>query len=140
MNLDNLYNLAEKEKIKIYNWYIENANGAFINIDKINIIALNYNEINTYIEEKEVLAEELGHYYYDAFYPFYCDNKQLISKQEYRANKWKCTNLVTKETLKKLINAGFNTSYEIADKLNVSKKTVEFAYNYYKENNQLEDL
>lgn len=59
MNLENLYNLAEKEKIKIYDWHIENANGAFINIDKFNIIALNYDELGVYIDEKETLAEEL---------------------------------------------------------------------------------
>lgn len=59
MNLENLYNLAEKEKIKIYDWHIENANGAFINIDKFNIIALNYDELGIYIDEKETLAEEL---------------------------------------------------------------------------------
>ncbi|MCI8272866.1 MAG: hypothetical protein HFJ55_02145 [Clostridia bacterium] len=59
MNLEDLYNLAERENIKIYDWYMENANGAFINIDRLNIIALNYDEIGTYIEEKETLAEEL---------------------------------------------------------------------------------
>lgn len=63
MNLENLYDLAEKENIKIYDWYIENTDGIFINIDKINAIALNYNELSTYIEEKQTLAEELGHYY-----------------------------------------------------------------------------
>lgn len=134
MNLENLYNLAEKEKIKIYDWHIENANGAFINIDKLNIIALNYNEFGTYIDEKETLAEELGHYYYDATYPLYCEDKQLISKQEYRANKWKCTSLVTKEALKKAKEKGLNTFYEIAEELCVKQETVEFAYNYYKDN------
>ena len=59
MNLENLYNLAEKEKIKVYDWHIENASGAFINIDKLNIIVLNYDELGTYIDEKETLAEEL---------------------------------------------------------------------------------
>ena len=63
MNLENLYDIAEKENIKIYNWHIEDANGIFINIDKINAIALNYNELGTYIAEKQTLAEELGHYY-----------------------------------------------------------------------------
>lgn len=134
MNLENLYNLAEKEKIKIYDWHIENANGAFINIDKLNIIALNYNEFGTYIDEKETLAEELGHYYYDATYPLYCEDKQLISKQEYRANKWKCTSLVTKEALRKAKEKGLDTFYEIAEELCVREETVEYAYNYYKNN------
>ena len=75
MNLENLYHIAEKEKIKIYDWHIENANGAFINIDKLNIIALNYDQLGTYIDEKETLAEELGHYYKDAYYSPYCNDK-----------------------------------------------------------------
>ena len=134
MNLENLYNLAEKEKIKVYNWHIENTNGAFINIDKLNIIALNYDQLGTYIDEKETLAEELGHYYYDATYPLYCEDKQLIAKQEYRANKWKCTTLVTKEALRKAKEKGLDTFYEIAEELCVREETVEYAYNYYKDN------
>lgn len=59
MNLNNLYDLAEKEKIKVYDWHIEDANGVYINIDKINAIALNYDSIGTYVEEKCILAEEL---------------------------------------------------------------------------------
>ena len=35
MKLENLYDLAEKEHIKIYDYYIEDAYGCFINIDKI---------------------------------------------------------------------------------------------------------
>ena len=63
MNLENLYDLAEKENIKIYDWYIEDVNGMYLNYCNINAIALNYNELGTYIEEKQTLAEELGHYY-----------------------------------------------------------------------------
>lgn len=137
MTLNNLYNLAEKEKIKVYDWHIENAYGAFINIDKINAIALNYDEIGTYIEEKETLAEELGHYYYDATYPLCCKDKQLISKQEYRANKWKCTALVTKEALAQAKEKGLNTTYEIAEELCVKEETVKYAYKYYKENGMI---
>lgn len=59
MEINNLYDIAEKENIKIYDWHIENAYGAFINIDKINAIALNYDEFGTSLEEKQTLAEEL---------------------------------------------------------------------------------
>ena len=88
MKLENLYDLAEKENIKIYDWHIEDAEGIFINIDKINAIALNYDEIGTYIEEKQTLAEELGHYYYDAYYSL-SSSRENIEKQEYKALKWK---------------------------------------------------
>ncbi len=100
MKLDNLYDLAEKENIKVYDWHIEDANGIYINIDKINAIALNYDELGTYIEEKQTLAEELGHYYMDATYSPYCKDLQLISKQEYRAKKWAYYTLIPYEKLK----------------------------------------
>lgn len=100
MNLNNLYDIAEKEHIKIYDWHIENAYGAFINIDKINAIALNYNKFDTSIDEKETLAEELGHYYYDATYSINCTDTTLINKQEYRAKKWSYYILIPFEKLK----------------------------------------
>lgn len=100
MKLEILYDLAEKENIKIYNWHIEDADGIFINIDKINAIALNYDELGTYIAEKQTLAEELGHYYMDATYSPYCQNLQIISKQEYRAKKWAYYALIPYEKLK----------------------------------------
>ena len=103
MKLETLYDLAEKENIKIYNWHIEDADGIFINIDKINAIALNYDEIGTYIEEKQTLAEELGHYYMDATYSPYCKDLQLMSKQEYRAKKWSYYTLIPYEKLKSAI-------------------------------------
>ena len=77
--------------------------GIFINIDKINAIALNYDEFGTYIDEKCVLAEELGHYYYDATYSPYCKDLQVISKQERKAKKWSYYALVPYENLRKAI-------------------------------------
>lgn len=59
MTLDNLYDIAEKENIKVYNWYIEDVNGMYMNYCNINSIALNYDKLGTYIEEKCTLAEEL---------------------------------------------------------------------------------
>lgn len=100
MNLNGLYDISEKEKIKVYDWHIEDAYGIFINIDKINAIALNYDELGTSIKEKETLAEELGHYYMDATYPLHCNDTVLMAKQEYRAKKWSYNVLIPFEDLK----------------------------------------
>lgn len=99
MTLNKLYDLTEKEHIKVYDWYIEDCHGCYLNYDKINAIALNYDELGTYIEEKCTLAEELGHYYMDATYTISSD-KILIDKQEYRAKKWSYNVLVPFEDLK----------------------------------------
>lgn len=100
MNLNSLYNIAENENIKVYDWYIEDTKGMYMNYHNINAIALNYNNLSTYIDEKCVLAEELGHYYMDATYPASTNDKVLIEKQEYRAKKWSYYVLIPFENLK----------------------------------------
>lgn len=59
MELNSLYNIAEKENIKIYDWQIEDVDGMYLNYQNINAIALNYDRLGTYIDEKCTLAEEL---------------------------------------------------------------------------------
>lgn len=60
MDLNKLFNLAEAEKIKVYDYCIdENINGIFLNYYKLNAIAINHQAIDNSQKEKEVLAEEL---------------------------------------------------------------------------------
>lgn len=103
MTLNSLHDIAEKENIKIYDWYIEDTNGMYMNYCNINAIALNYANLDTCIDEKCVLAEELGHYYMDATYPASTNDKILIDKQEYRAKKWSYYVLIPFEKLKSAI-------------------------------------
>lgn len=131
MKLDNLYDLTEKEKIKVYDWHIEDADGAYINIDKINAIALNYDNIGTYIEEKCVLAEELGHYYYEATYSLYCQDLQVISKQERKAKKWAYNVLVPYEDLRRAIKNGLTTVYGLANYFEVTEAFISKCVEFY---------
>lgn len=103
MELNSLYNIAEKENIKIYDWHIEDTDGIYLNYCNINAIALNYDRLGTYIDEKCTLAEELGHYYMDATYLASTTDKTLIDKQEYRAKKWSYYVLIPFEKLKSAI-------------------------------------
>lgn len=100
MDLNVLYNIAEKERIKVYNWKIEDVDGMYLEYKNNKAIAMNYNNLNTNYEEKCTLSEELGHYYMNATYPASCIDKILISKQEYRAKKWSYTVLIPYEDLK----------------------------------------
>lgn len=101
MNLNRLYDIAEKENIDIINFKMKNK--AIIGcLDNNYTIGLNYSIIDNSREEKTVLAEELGHYYYDATYTYNSD-LQLISKQEYKAKKYSYLILVPFEKLKSAI-------------------------------------
>lgn len=135
MELDNLYDIANREKIPVIPFKMKNK--AIIGkVNKSYCIGLNYSKIKTYCEEKELLAEELGHYYYDAFYDSNSDIS-TIQQKEYRANKWKCTILLPLNELENAFKKGFSNLYEIAEYLQLSEDTVQFAYNYYKENSYI---
>jgi Zn-dependent peptidase ImmA (M78 family) len=134
MELNTLYDIAEKENIKIYNYNIDNVNGAFINYEGINAIAMNYKNIDTEAKEKSILAEELGHYYYDATYSPLCTNVTLINKQEYKAKKWAIKTLIP---YSKLIKEYYKNLYELADEFGVTEELILFAYQYYVDNNYI---
>lgn len=135
MELNKLYDVANKENISVIDFRMKNK--AIIElIDKDYYIGLNYSKIKSITEEKELLAEELGHYYCNAFYNS-SSSPSTIAQKEYRANKWKCTVLVSVNDFKDAFKKGLKNVYEIAEYLNLSEDTVAFAYNYYKENSYI---
>lgn len=132
MELNKLYDVATRENVSIINFKMKNK--AIIElIDKEYYIGFNYSKIKSITEEKELLAEELGHYYCNAFYNS-SSSSSTIAQKEYRANKWKCTVLVSVNDFKDAFKKGLKNIYEVADYLCLSEDTVAFAYNYYKEN------
>lgn len=126
-----LYELAEKENIKIYNYNISNVFGMFINVENIHAITLDKN-LTSY-QEKSTLAEELGHYYYDATYPVTCSNIQLISKQEYRAKKWAYNVLIPIEDLISALKNGLDNIDDLSEYFEVPSRFMSECIDYYKE-------
>lgn len=101
MSLEQLYDIAENENIKIYDYCIdEDINGIFLNYDKLNAIALN---CDNSLQEKCVLSEELGHYYMDATYNYANIDKITYDRQEYRAKKWSYYVLIPFDNLRRAI-------------------------------------
>ena len=100
-------------------------------IDNEYSIALDKNLINSSIEEKEIMAEELGHYYCNALY--YLDsNTKLKSKCEYRAKKWAYSILVPFQKLKEKIKQGFNL-YDLAEYFEVDCEYMKECIDFYTE-------
>lgn len=116
---------------EIYDWHIEDVNDMYINIDKVNAIALNYNRIGTYIDEKYVLAEKFGHYYSAATYSPYCQDFQLISKQERKAKKWAYSTLIPFDALKRAFQKGILETYDLAEYFEVSEKFMYHCLSFY---------
>ena len=135
MELIDLENIAQREKIDVINFKMRKNKARIINCNK-SYIFMDYSEINTYTEEKCLLAEELGHYYYSAYYTLSSD-KNFIDKQEYKALKWKSLACVSPKSILRCFKNGICNLSDIAEELQVEPNMVEFAYNYYRENGQL---
>ena len=67
MEVLDLYNLTEKEKIDVISYKWKKAKARIFEIDSEYSIGIDYSKINNTVEEKEILAEELGHYYCRCF-------------------------------------------------------------------------
>ena len=132
MDLDKLYSVADKENISVFNARMKNK-AIICKVDDNYYIGLNYRKIDNSAQEKEIFAEELGHYYCNALYNIYSD-AETVRKKEYRAKKWAFKTLIPPSSLLKLKERGFKSCYELAEELGVSEDLLCAAYNYYKEN------
>lgn len=130
--VEKLYDIADKEKISIFenNWSF--AMARIFEIDENYVIALAKNNIQNSLQEKEVLAEELGHYYCNALY-YLNDNPIQKNKCEYRAKKWAYSMLVPVQALKQKLSDGINNIYDLADYFNVEPKYMNDCIDFYKE-------
>lgn len=133
MELNKLYDIADKENISVINFKMENK--AIIGCIGNNYnIGLNYSIIDNSREEKTILAEELGHYYTNTLYNAnYSDIE--INKREFRATKWAFKTLVPFSKLQKLKEEGCKYTYEFAEELGVTEDLIDKAYKYYSEGN-----
>ena len=101
MELNDLTNIAEREKIDIVNFKMKKTKARIIEYGNT-CIFMDYSKIDTYREEKCLLAEELGHYYYSSYYTLMSD-QNFINKQEYRAKKLSYYSLILYEKLKSAV-------------------------------------
>ena len=133
MELNKLYDIAEKENINVVDFKMKNK--AIIGcIDNNYTIGLNYSILSNSGEEKSILAEELGHYYTNTLYNCNYSSKE-IEKREFRATKWAFKMLVPYSKLKELTNKGYKYYYEFAEELGVTEDLIKKACNYYSEGN-----
>ena len=131
MNTLDLYRIVDKEKINIEEFKWSNVKARIFEIDNKYYIALDNNQIDTSIEEKEILAEELGHYFCNALY-YINSSKELKDKCELRAKKWAYSVLVPLQKLQEKIAQGFNL-YELADYFDVDIKYMIDCIDFYTE-------
>ena len=130
--LEKLYDIADKENISIFENDWSSTLARIFEIDNNYIIALSRNNIENSLQVKELLAEELGHYYCNALY-YLNDSPTQKAKCEYRAKKWAYSILVPLQTLKQRLSDGINNIYDLAEYFNLEPTYMTECLNFYKE-------
>jgi len=131
MKLSELCDIAEDNDIDV----------AYINCPKSGSISLMTEDGTCYIGlDKKVadcetigkirLAHELGHCTKGAFYNRYSE-LDIISKHEYRANKWAAQKLIPYEDFIKACKQGYTETWQLAEYFDVTEDFVRTAYNIY---------
>ena len=131
MNTEGLMRITDRLKIPVFDFKTRNKKAYCVQ----NEIVMDFQRIECDREGKQLLSEEIGHVFCDAFYPlcYCCDQLKAanIMKQECKAHR--CS-IRLQVPLYELKNALSKTSddYEIAEILDVDIQTLQEAVEYYK--------
>ena len=133
MTLTNLYNIAERDNIRVYSYDLGTIDSLSI-LDKNQcFIAIDPFRINSESDEKVKLAHELGHCETGAFYNEYavCD---IRTKHERTATKWAIKKLIPEDELKEACKFCCNR-WELSEHFGVTEDFMQKALDYYSEQN-----
>ena len=135
MDIIDLYEIAEKDKIaiKMKDFKGLEANGLCLCDNQKCKIYLN-TQIETKVEEKCVLAEEIGHYKTGIAFNLlgaYNANYELTrSINEFRAKKWAVNEIIPFNVFKSYFGSN-KSKFDIANELNVTEEFIDFAFFIY---------
>ena len=86
-------------------------------------IGIDYSKIQSVADEKTKLAHEIGHCEKGAFYNRYA-KYDLISRQEYRADKWAVLHTMPKKEVIAAMKCGCTEVWQLAEWFGVSERLV----------------
>ena len=106
------------------------------------VILLDKAKIENTTEETQILAEEIGHYETNSLYCSQATTnmpsaKLTRTKSEIRAKKWAFEYMLLPNDIKRAIDEGHETKYELADELGVTECFLVDAIEYYKTKGEL---
>lgn len=132
-NLDDLYALAEEEHIEIFAFSLPSTSSVSImELDRTCYIGIDPFKVDSYVQEAQHLAHELGHCITGSFYNKY-SNCDIRARHEYKANKWAIKKLVPEDELKRAIDQGLTEPWELSEYFGVTTPFMKKAMEFYRE-------
>lgn len=137
MDINNLYILAEKDRIGVEDFSLAENKSLAVHIDGICSIALDEKKLKKNSEKKTALAHEMGHCETYSFYNQY-STADVRSKHEYTANKWAVEHLLPKDEMLSAIKKGYTEIWQIAELFDVEEWLVKKALYIYFDKQEFE--
>ena len=131
MILDELYALADREDIQVLCADLPVVRCLSVRHGGGNCsIGIDPMQIDSYGEEAELLAHELGHCMTGSFYDQYSP-LDVRQKHENRADYWMVTHLAPAHTLSRLMEQGHREPWQLAEALDIPQSVIEKALRLY---------
>ena len=134
---EKLYDYAHNKGICIINAsFSETKKAACLKSDFGKVIVLDKMAIKSQQEEREVLAEEIGHFATNALYIIEATANTNTArsnriKYEAQAKRWAIRRILPVHRIKKAFDKGLYMNYEVADELDVSTEFLAYAMKFY---------
>ena len=143
MTLEEVYKCAEQNHIDVLSFVTHNKKAFCIDDGNVQLIAIDYTKIESVLEEKEILSEEVAHLLYKLLY-FLTDYKNPnfrsnVSKAEALAKRRAAEMLIPLSALSEALTKTTDL-WELAEMLNASENMVAIAIDHYKQKGLLQDM
>lgn len=127
MTLNDLYAIADVEDVEVLAYQLPKTKSMSIQTEDMTCyIGIDDTQMESTAEKKTRLAHELGHCALGAFYNRY-SKYDLISKHEYKADKWACENLMPKADVEAALRQGYVEIWQLAEYFEVTEDIVKKA-------------
>ena len=133
--MSDLYDVAEKSNITIYNFKMKKAKAISIP----GKIGIDESKMKNNSELNVCLAHELGHQFKNAFYDI-SSTFETRERQEARATRWAINELVPVDELLEAFKAGYTEVYDLAEYFNVTEDFIRNAFYIYEVNGTFENI
>lgn len=130
MDLKHIYNKIEENNIKVFPFGIDGIKAVSIETEGKYGVFLNKEEISDLDEEFCVLAHEYGHCKSGSTHKLYSPY-DLISRHEYQADRQAILEFLPVDRIKKAVDDGMVSIYEISEYLDIPEKFVAKAIKHY---------
>lgn len=114
-----LYDELNSAGVRFYHWDMDEGQACTIEIDGNYGIFMDFHNIRTEAEELVAVAHEGGHVATGATHRV-SSPYDLVSKHEYKADKWAIQRLIPAHALDEAVADGYTDIYALADRFNVT--------------------